>query len=417
MRCRALKCFQVTQRWCANLRDSIRLVIALTANKASSVLFSAKTLLPGLVLGAGLPAWIVGWIVPIRESLSLLPQAFLSVYLRRNPARYRVWRMGMCIQAFSGAGILSLCWSFANSDMGIDSDIFAFAFLFLLAIFSVGRSCCSLTWKDIQADTVDKGKRGDLIGNATTLAGIVTIGVALPLALFPSTQSMSALLLLGALSILMLGITLLLMWPIKTTIDVDQSDTSASEGTLWQRLTPSLSAAARKLIIVRCLFVHTALVAPFFVLSQSQTNDKLAVYYLAAEALAALVSAKFWGYFADSSARFVLVIAGVLAILACLGVVFLQPTTLIPSVLMFFALSISHTGVRTGRKTYTLDIDEGQSRTELVGSANTIVGIVLLVIGGLYAALQSILGATVISIMTAMLVVGVVLALRLPSEK
>ena len=49
----------------------------------------------------GAPAWMIGWLVPIRESGALLPQALLGVYLRRHSARHVVWRTGMCVQFFS----------------------------------------------------------------------------------------------------------------------------------------------------------------------------------------------------------------------------------------------------------------------------------------------------------------------------
>ncbi|MDM7861077.1 MFS transporter [Alteromonas sp. ASW11-36] len=394
------------------MRDSKRLIITLTANKCASVLFSAKSLLPGLVLAVGMPSWVVAWIVPIRESLALIPQVVLSLILRRYPQRYVVWRLGMLIQILSTSAILAVCHHASQSDtVALSVSV---VFIVCLATYSIGRSCCSLTVKDIQADIVDKGRRGELIGTATTLSGLVTILIAVPMGLVDKFQSEFSLLLIVALSAVMLTLTAVLMWPLKTTVETENSSDDPFQ---WHMLLPKLSPAAKRFIVVRAIFVHSALVAPFFMLAQAEQSQQLALLYLAAEAAAALLSAKIWGGLADKDARYVMRIGGVLAITACAGLMLLQPDSLWLSVVLFFALAIAHTGLRTGRKIYTLDIDEGQSRTELVGSANTLIGLVLLVAGSIYALLQPLLGQWIVAIMAAMIAIGVLATFALSSEK
>ena len=80
-------------------------------------------------------------------------------------------------------------------------------------------------------------------------------------------------------------------------------------------------------------------------------------------------------------------------------------------------LSVAHTGVRTGRKTYSLDVKEGQQRTELVAFSNTAIGIILLLFGATYAALGEVLPFSVVYIMAGFLIAGVVMTLILPQEK
>lgn len=130
-----------------------------------------------------------------------------------------------------------------------------------------------------------------------------------------------------------------------------------------------------------------------------------------------MCSSLLWGKVADFSAKLTLQIAGVLTIAACVGLLIIKSDTLIISAVLFFVLSIAHSGVRTGRKTYSLDVKEGQERTELVGFSNTAIGIILLTFGAVYAAIGPLLSFSVVYIMTAMMVVATISTVILPNEK
>ena len=52
----------------------------------------------------------------------------------------------------------------------------------------------------------------------------------------------------------------------------------------------------------------------------------------------------------------------------------------------FFVLAIAHAGVRIGRKTYMVDMAGGTKRTDYTAVSNTVIGILLLVVGGISAA-------------------------------
>jgi hypothetical protein len=49
----------------------------------------------------------------------------------------------------------------------------------------------------------------------------------------------------------------------------------------------------------------------------------------------------------------------------------------------FFGLGVAHAGVRAGRKTYLVDLAGGVKRTDYVALSNTIIGFLLLAVGGL----------------------------------
>jgi hypothetical protein len=51
--------------------------------------------------------------------------------------------------------------------------------------------------------------------------------------------------------------------------------------------------------------------------------------------------------------------------------------------LLYFILSVAHQGVRLGRKTYLVNLAEGNKRTDYVAVGNTFTGIVLLLLGSL----------------------------------
>ena len=164
-----------------------RLILGLSLNKLADLLISAKTTLTALLVSVGAPVWMIGWLVPIRESGALLPQVLISIYLRNHADRHKVWRVGMLIQAFSIVGIIVFVILFSGFKAGI-------GVLLSLVILSIGRSACSLTVKDIEADVVKKGQRGNLIGIASTISGLVTLCIAIPLVVFEGAFSSNTLL-------------------------------------------------------------------------------------------------------------------------------------------------------------------------------------------------------------------------------
>lgn len=384
------------------MKEKNLLVAGLSLNKLADLLISAKTTLTAILVSVGAPIWMVGWLVPIRESGALLPQVFISIYLRKHSQRHVVWRVGMMVQAFSVLVMLLSVVYFSGFTAGA-------LLLFALVLLSLGRSACSLTVKDMEADVAKKGERGNLIGIASTVSGVVTLAIAIPLVIFDEALSSNVLLFILGGSLLSFVLTLICVWPVKTHVN-----TGRDEG---QALNVNFDSTVYKFIFVRGLFVHSALVAPYFMIERSGDAKELLPIYIGSEALAALLSSVVWGKVADKSARLTLQLSGVLALSACGALLFLNSTSIITSAILFFLLSIAHTGVRTGRKTYSLDVKDGHERTELVGFSNTAIGIILLSFGALYAALTPVLPFSVVYIMTGMLLVAVVTTLILPSEK
>lgn len=79
--------------------------------------------------------------------------------------------------------------------------------------------------------------------------------------------------------------------------------------------------------------------------------------------------------------------------------------------LIIFVLGIAHAGVRIGRKTHIVDMAGGDRKAEYIALSNTIIGLVLLVIG---AATSAILGfglEVAIVVLSIMAIFGAVMAL------
>ena len=378
------------------------LIAGLSLNKLADLLISAKTRLTALLVSVGAPVWMIGWLVPIRESGALLPQVLISIYLRKHAQRHIVWRIGMITQVFSVVGMLLSVILFSGFIAGI-------LVLASLVLLSLGRSACSLTVKDMEADVAKKGERGNLIGVASTVSGVVTLVIAIPLVIYDGALTSNILLVVLCASMLAFILTLICVWPIKTRVEVENSPENT--------FSINFDTTIYKFIFVRGLFVHSALVAPYFMIERNGDVKELLPIYIGAEATAALLSSIIWGKIADKSAKLTLRLSGLLALGACVGLLFWQTPSIVTSALLFFVLSVAHAGVRTGRKTYSLDVKEGHDRTELVGFSNTAIGIILLAFGALYAALAPALSFSVVYIMAGMLLLAVATTVILPDEK
>ncbi len=155
-----------------------------------------KTTLPWLFSAAGVPAVLTSFLVPIRESGSMLPQAFLSPWVTSQRSRKRVWLIGSWGQ-FLAATLIAV------SALLLDGAALGAAVLALLAVHAVFRSICSLAGKDVQGRTISKGRRGEITGRATELAGAFTLAVGLILSFVPNDLprwALAALLFGGALT-------------------------------------------------------------------------------------------------------------------------------------------------------------------------------------------------------------------------
>lgn len=133
---------------------------------------------------------------------------------------------------------------------------------------------------------------------------------------------------------------------------------------------------------------------------------------------AARLSGPFWGRFSDRSSRRVLIwTSALIALLGALVSALDWGLRAVPDTLMaaaIFLLVLLHQGVRLGRKTFLLDLASGNRRTDYVAVGNSLTGVLLLVIGGLGAALASWSIPLAIAVFSLMALTACALAVRFP---
>ena len=182
-------------------------------------------------------------------------------------------------------------------------------------------------------------------------------------------------------------------------------------------------APFRRFVITRALLMCSALSAPFYV-AMAQENLGSPTYllgaFVAAAGLASLISAPVWGRFADVSSKHVMIAAAIVT--SGIGLVTVAVDRFAPGVgqavwflpAAYFVLSVAHSGVRVGRKTYVVDLATGNQRTDYVAISNTVIGFLLLVVGSVGALTPLIGNAGVIGLLALMGLAGAALGSTLP---
>lgn len=350
---------------------------------------AAKTLLPWLFTVAGVPAFFTGLLVPVRESGSMLPQAALSPWVSSQSSRKRVWLIGSWGQAISAVGIAVAAATLSGVALGV-------GVIACLAALSVFRALCSIAGKDVQGRTIDKGRRGLITGRATALSGAFTLAIGLALAFLPNDLPrwvVVALLLAGAST-----------WALASFVfqgirEPEPEDGAEAPDENWIKVTWDLvsqDAQLRSFLLVRSLMLVTALSTPFIVVLAQEQGANLSNLgaFVVASGGAALVGGRISGIWSDRSSRLTMAWAAAAAsvVIVLLVVSANVASTSVNAFVMpagFFAVNLAHTAVRVSRKTYLVDMAEGERRTLITGASNTVMGVVLLVVGAISSAVAA----------------------------
>lgn len=343
-----------------------------------------KTTLPWLFSAAGVPAVLTSFLVPIRESGSMLPQAFLSPWVTSQRSRKRVWLIGSWGQ-FLAATLLAV------SALLLDGAALGAAVLALLAVHAVFRSICSLAGKDVQGRTISKGRRGEITGRATELAGAFTLAVGLILSFVPNDLprwALAALLFGGALTWALAAVVF-------RRIDEPEAEPAAKAGQslaeMWALVKGDTDL--QRFLLVRSLMLVTALSTPFIVVLAGHQGADLTGLgaFVIASGGASLVGGRISGLWSDRSSKRTMAWAAGIASTVIVALV-LSARAFGPGVnawvmpLGFFLVNLAHTAVRVSRKTYLVDMAAGDKRTMITGASNTVMGVVLLVVGAISSA-------------------------------
>ena len=415
-------CSGISAEACRIVRHSFIInFLARTLTQIGDRLINPKTTLVWLCSSLGVPSFFEGILVPLRESGSMLPQVFIAAWIKRRNLRKHIWALGNLLQALCILPLAAIPFFLKGTAAG-------WAITALIAGFSLSRGLSSIAAKDVLGKTIPKARRGRLTGYIASTGGLVAMvaGAALWLPTHQKTPTTGG----GFTWILCIGaglwlISVLLIEGIREFPESPDSDRSDEEADTPIRKLVLLSRDEkfRNFVIVRALAIGSALSAPFIISLAHETlggkTSWLGVFILI-DGLSAMLSSPFWGRLSDRSSRFVLILAMALTTaLLILTVGFSQfhvtgivATIFYPTV--FFLLGIAHSGVRLGRKTYIVDMADGNQRTDYVSVSNTAIGLLLLLMGGITSliSLLSVSGALLVFAVCSGL--GSLLAIRLP---
>jgi len=393
------------------------IIISNTLTKLGDALSNPKTTLSWLMSYVNAPVALIGFLVPIRESGSMLPQIFIASYIRRRELRKWVWVAGALLQcaAIAGMGIVTLF---------LNGSIAGWMIILLLLFFSLARGLSSVASKDVIGKTIPKTRRGRLNGFSTSFSGALALLSGLYM-ISRSEQSKGiefyAYLIFFASALWIAGAA------VYANIREQPGETTGG-GNAFREAIMRLNILKtdkpfRNFVISRALLLCSALTAPFYVvLAQNYLGKELHILglFIIANGVASSISALVWGRMADRSSKGVMVKAAIIT--ASLGMVMFAVITWLPSLregvwlypVAFFILGVAHSGVRLGRKTYVIDLAGGNKRTDYVAVSNTVIGVVLLVTGGISAAASAISPEGIILILSLFGAAGALTSKSLP---
>jgi len=381
-------CKDIPESACAHLpRNFVFSAIALALTKSGDRLVDPKLTLAWLISALGAPGFLIGLIAPVREAGSLLPQLFIARWIRERERRKFVWAGGAVGQALA-------LFAMAVAALVLDGEAAGWVLIGLLALFALARAFCSVSHKDVLGKTVSKTRRGAVSGYASSLSGLAALGFGVLLILAPETEPSVIALILAAGGVLWV-LAALAYLQLAEAPGATEGGANAFTESIGQLTLLKTDPDFARFVLARAFFMATSLLPPFFVAyAQSLTGTDLAGLgaFLIASSAAGFASGWAWGRSADTSARWVLAAAGLVAALACAlvagaglaglswgGNVWFHAFAL-------FLLAFAHQGVRLGRATYVVDLATQETRAAYTAVSNTVIGVLLLVVGALAGA-------------------------------
>lgn len=366
---------------------------SLVASKTGDRLSSSKLVLSWLLAGLGAPTFMLGLLVPVRESLSLIPQLFVAGAIRRAGVRKWFWVVGSIVQGIAVIAMAVVALSLRGAAAG-------WSILGLLVAFSLARGVCSVAEKDVLGKTISKSRRGSVTGYASSVAGAITIVVGFgALAVKPGEQGLELFVVLLTIAGALWILAALIFSRLEEYSGATEGGGNAITEALQQFHLIREDRNLRQFLIVRTLLLSTALVAPFYVsIASAHSGGALTQFgtMLIATGAASFLSAPVWGRLADRSSRQVMAAAALLAAVSGVVTAGLARTPEVPYPALAFAstyflLNIAHAGVRVGRKTHLVDIATAENRASYVAVSNTFIG-AMLIVGGAFGWIASLAG-------------------------
>eukprot|EP01029_Cantina_marsupialis_P021095 TRINITY_DN501371_c0_g1_i1.p1 TRINITY_DN501371_c0_g1~~TRINITY_DN501371_c0_g1_i1.p1 ORF type:complete len:340 (-),score=68.93 TRINITY_DN501371_c0_g1_i1:11-1030(-) len=279
-------------------------IISYFFNKLADSVANTKVVLPWIMQSLNVPVYLISFLVPIRESGSLLPQLLIAAFIRKMPIRKNVWVLGAILQALSMIGIAIVAFTLEGLSAG-------YSIIALLIVFSLARGLGSVAAKDVIGKTIPKTRRGALNGLSGSAAGVLVIVLGLYFvingekAFDPSNFGY----LLG-----FAGLLWIVAGVVYSRINEYPGETDGggnAAAVAFKKLSILRDDKPFRLfVITRALFLCSVLSAPFYVLlaqRYSDSNNYLLGLFILSSGLASLFSAPIWGKMSDTSSRKVMI--------------------------------------------------------------------------------------------------------------
>lgn len=168
-------------------------VLSNVLSKIGDAVYNAKIVLPALLQSMGAPTYLIAWLVPMREALSMLPQVLLLPIMAKRQSHKLFWLTAAVLQGLCVLATGCIALYFAD---GAAMNLILLA----LAVFSVARSVASISSKTTLAKTLAKNERGNATGWATSIASLS--GLLIGIFLYSDVVNAEASELLGKLLII-----------------------------------------------------------------------------------------------------------------------------------------------------------------------------------------------------------------------
>ena len=386
--------------------------------KLAEQIASPGLVLPWLLSAMGAPSSLSGFLVPLSRSGSLVPQLLVSSRIRKYPRRKFFWVASGYTQALALLLMIPLTLFVGGLLGGI-------GILALLAVFSVASGVASVSYKDVMAKTIPKGKRGTLLSIRATVGGALALGAGAWLTLTAGEDEpiLFYAALLAAAALLWFAATTLFAFIREEAGATDGGRNAIDEARNGWRLL-SEQRGFRDFVIARSLLLGVPLVVPFYSLFARELGAGLAGLglFVMANSLAMVLSSYFWGRMADRSSKHAMAWGGLIGVAAAVIALALgwrldlEYTSWWLAAIIFIT-GFAQAGTRLGRKTYLVDAAPERERPLYVAVSNTLVGIIFLgsSLIGLLAGLLGVQG--VIAAFTVMMLAGSLMAFRLPDPE
>lgn len=399
-------------------------LVALSMTKLGDSLVSARLVLPWILSSLGAPSAFISALVPLRESLALLPQLIVAQQLRETPVRKWFWVAGSIGQAIALVGMLFSVLTLRESALG-------WAIVVLLTFFSISRGVCSVSIKDVQGKTISKTRRGRLSGLAASIAGFLSVITALVVLFSPTLFGASVTAGNTFIFASLLGVAAMLWFVAAITYAQVPEVPGATEGggnaliealksirLLWQ------DKQFGSFVLTRALLVSSAFAIPYIVVMIQRSGEGSLTSLgglMLASGIAGMLAGRFWGKWSDSASHHVMAAAAFIAVgvMAAALAMFTMASDLLAQQwlggLLIFIAAVAHHGARVGRKTYLVDMATQDNRAEFTAVSNTVIGLVLL-LGIVLGAVDAYAGVeAVMLLLIALGIIAGVRALTLPN--